>query len=271
MPEPCGICLPQTQSTVTRLVHQNSGFHSWELITKTRNMEIRSLKTVLGHKVLFPLGTPCRALTRGACGAAVPLGTRRVLAPGLAARDTGTRKWLKETSGHGWRRARHRRFRHPSFLSTATAGQDTLSLWNEMLGYTLVCPPDLLSLHRAQFCLCGYPKMCRSCPNSGGGCRDVRTPQTWSWIELLCHSNFAGLFPWNGEFVHLRLEMGVTRSLSCLKPVLTGGESSKHLSKRGSCPGRWSPSPLEPLQFVSLLNHKGWTLFSFHAVPWTGL
>lgn len=64
MPEPCGICLPQTQSTVTRLVHQNSGFHSWELITKTRNMEIRSLKTVLGHKVLFPLGTPCRALTR---------------------------------------------------------------------------------------------------------------------------------------------------------------------------------------------------------------
>lgn len=64
-----------------------------------------------------------------------------------------------------------------------------------MVGYTLVCLPDLLAVERVQFCLCGHPQTCHSCPNSNEGWRVVRTSQPWSRIEYTLPFKFCMSFP----------------------------------------------------------------------------
>lgn len=267
MSEVCGICSPQTQSTVTRSVHQNSGFHSRELVTKTRKGETGSWKPAEAQSgVSSPRAQSWCLWGHGVCWH-----------PGPAARDRGTRKWLTESRGHRECGTRHRRFRHPSVPRRTTEGQPTFLLRNvPKNGWLHFGLSSLIfcQSRESSFVFVGTPKCAGPVQILLGAGGLAELPTLGAELNYLCHSNFVSLFPQNGEFVHLRLEKGGTRSLSCLlQPVLTGTEGSggpKCLSN-GESPGRWSPSPLEPQQFASLLNHKGWTLFSFHSVPWTGL
>lgn len=253
MSEVCGICFPQTQSTVTRLVHQNSGFRSRELVSEMRKGENRSLKRGEVQRVISSVHQ-LQSTGSGCPGAAVPSGGQRARDSRNEEMTQGNESSLlvQNTSealpaplvsqeSHG---------RRGYVFTTKCAGGWLATLW--------FASPVSCQLRESGFVFVGTPKWagCVQTLTGAGGLPELPNLEA----ELLCHSRFASLFPWEGEFVHLRPEMGVARSLSCLiQTVLTSSEGSggpKHLSKRER-PERWSPSPLEPQEFVSLLNHKG--------------